>query len=103
MDEAESDVLAYMSVPPQHRAKLHSTNPLEHLNSGNRRWAGGQIKRRNEVVGIFPSEAAITRLVCAILLERNDAWAVHRARYVTRERISPVSDDTPVSPPAMAG
>jgi transposase-like protein len=95
MDEAESDVLAYMSFPPQHRAKLHSTNPLERLN--------GEIKRRTEVVGIFPNEAAITRLVGAILLEQNDEWAVQRARYITLESISPVSDDAPVSLPAMAG
>jgi transposase-like protein len=95
MDEAESDVLAYMSFPTQHRAKLHSTNPLERLN--------GEIKRRTEVVGIFPNEAAITRLVGAILLEQNDEWAVQRARYITLESISPVSDDAPVSLPAMTG
>ncbi len=59
MDEAEPDVLAYMTFPQQHRAKLHSTNPLERLN--------GEIKRRTEVVGIFPNEAAITRLVGAML------------------------------------
>ena len=94
MDEAEPDVLAYMSFPAQHRAKLHSTNPLERLN--------GEIKRRTEVVGIFPNEAAITRLVGAILLEQNDEWAVQRARYMTLETIAPMSDNPLVSLPAVA-
>ena len=94
MDEAEPDVLAYMSFPPQHRAKLHSTNPLERLN--------GEIKRRTEVIGIFPNEAAITRLVGAILLEQNDEWAVQRARYITLESIAPVGDDPIVSLPVVA-
>jgi transposase-like protein len=94
MDEAETDVLAYMTFPAQHRAKLHSTNPLERLN--------GEIKRRTEVVGIFPNEAAITRLVGAILLEQNDEWSVQRARYLTLETMTTLSDDPLVSLPAMA-
>jgi putative transposase len=94
MDQAEPDVLAYMSFPTQHRAKLHSTNPLERLN--------GEIKRRTEVVGIFPNEAAITRLVGAILLEQNDEWAVQRARYMTLETMAPMSDNPLVSLPAVA-
>ncbi len=73
-----------MTFPAQHRAKLHSTNPLERLN--------GEIKRRTEVVGIFPNEAAITRLVGAILLEQSDEWATQRSRYMTLEAISAVSD-----------
>ena len=85
MDNAEPDVLAYMSFPAQHRVKLHSTNPLERLN--------GEIKRRTDVVGIFPNEDAIIRLVGAILLEQNDEWAVQRARYITLESIAPISDD----------
>ncbi len=94
MNEAEIDVLAYMTFPAQHRAKLHSTNPLERLN--------GEIKRRTEVVGIFPNEEAITRLVGAILLEQNDEWAIQRARYMTLETIAHMSDDPLVSLPAAA-
>jgi putative transposase len=94
LDEAEADVLAYMTFPAQHRAKLHSTNPLERVN--------GEIKRRTEVVGIFPNEDAIVRLVGAILLEQNDEWAVQRGRYMTLETIAPLSDDPAVSLPAIA-
>src|SRR6185312_5361439 len=94
MDEAETNVLAYMSFPAAHRPKLHSTNPIERLN--------GEIKRRTEVVGIFPNDEAIVRLVGAILLEQNDEWAVQRARYMTLETIAPLSDDPVVSLPAVA-
>ena len=94
MDDAEADVLAYMGFPAQHRTKLHSTNPLERLN--------GEIKRRSDVVGIFPNEAAVTRLIGALLLEQNDEWAVQRARYMTLETIAPLSDDLAVSMPALA-
>jgi transposase-like protein len=94
MDNAEADVLAYMGFPAQHRTKIHSTNPLERLN--------GEIKRRSEVVGIFPNEAAVVRLVGALLLEQNDEWAVQRARYMTLETIAPLSHDLGVSLPLIA-
>ena len=94
MDEAEVDVLAHMDFPAAHRTKLHSTNSLERLN--------GEVKRRTDVVGIFPNEAAIYRLVGAILLEQNDEWSVQRARYMTLETIATLSDDTTVSLPALA-
>jgi transposase-like protein len=94
MDAAEEDVLAYMHYPPAHRTKLHSTNPLERLN--------GEIKRRTDVVGIFPNEPAIIRLVGAILLEQNDEWAVQRARYMTLETIAPLSDNPLVGLPPVA-
>lgn len=94
MDDAEEDVLAYMTFPKAHRAKLHSTNPIERLN--------GEIKRRTEVVGIFPNDEAIVRLVGALLLEQNDEWAVQRARYLTLETMAQMSDDPQISLPAVA-
>jgi len=94
MDEAETDVLAYMDFPATHRTKLHSNNSLERLN--------GAVKRRTDVVGIFPNDEAIYRLVGAILMEQNDEWAVQRARYMTLETIAALSDDATVSLPAMA-
>ncbi len=94
LDEAETDVLAYMTFPAAHRPKLHSTNPLERLN--------GEIKRRTEVVGIFPNDDAIVRLVGAILLEQNDEWCVQRSRYLSLETIATLSDNPLVSLPDMA-
>jgi putative transposase len=85
--------LAYMSFPADHWPKIHSTNGLERLN--------GEVKRRTDVVGIFPNDAAITRLVGAILLKQNDEWAVQRARYMTLETMAALSDDPVVGLPAM--
>jgi putative transposase len=79
MDESEPDVLAYMGFPAQHRAKLHSTNPLERLNK--------EVKRRADVVGIFPGEASIVRLIGAVLLEANDEWQLQH-RYMQVEAMA---------------
>ena len=78
----------------QHRTDIYSTNPIERLN--------GEIKRGSEVVGIFPNEAAVTRLIGALLLEQNDEWAVQRARYMSLETIAPLSIDIAVSLPPLA-
>jgi putative transposase len=94
LDEAEVDVLAFMSFPREHWDKISSTNPIERLN--------GEIKRRADVVGIFPNDDAIVRLVGAILMEQNDEWAVQRARYMSLETIAPLSDDLAVSLPLLA-
>jgi putative transposase len=86
MDEAEADVLAFMTFPKAHRLQIHSTNPLERLNA--------EIKRRTDVVGIFPTEAAITRLIGALLLEQNDEWQLQR-RYMQLEGLQQLADNQP--------
>ena len=85
MDASEADVLAYMTFPSAHRTKLHSTNPIERLNH--------EVKRRADVVGIFPNEDAIRRLIGAVLLEQNDEWAVQRARYMPRDTMNELLAD----------
>jgi putative transposase len=86
MDDAEADVLAHMSFPKAHRLQIHSTNPLERLNA--------EVKRRTDVVGIFPNEAAIVRLVGALLLEQNDEWQLQR-RYLQLEGLQALGDNQP--------
>ena len=86
MDEAEADVLAFVTFPKAHRLQIHSTNPLERLNA--------EIKRRTDVVGIFPNEAAITRLIGALLLEQNDEWQLQR-RYMQLEGLQQLADNQP--------
>jgi putative transposase len=81
-------------APRKARTGIPDTNPRERLN--------GEIKRRSDVVGIFPNEAAVIRLVGALLLEQNDEWAVQRARYMSLETIAPLSDNPTVSLPAIA-
>jgi transposase-like protein len=71
--EAEDDVLAYMAFPPEHWTRIYSTNPLERLNR--------EIRRRTDVVGVFPDEAAALRLVGALLIERADEWEVERRPF----------------------
>ena len=84
LENAKNDVLAFMSFPKPHRTQLASTNPLERLNA--------EIKRRTDVVGIFPNDAAIVRLVGALLLEQNDEWQLQR-RYMQLEGLRTVSDN----------
>src|SRR5947199_6361704 len=97
MDESEHDVLAYIGFPAQHRTKLHSTNPLERLNK--------EVKRRADVVGIFPGEASITRLIGAVLLEQNDEWQIgHRYMQLEgmAELVAPVGEPEPAQIPPQA-
>lgn len=93
MDSSREDVLAYMAFPKEHWAQISSTNPLERLNK--------EIKRRADVIGIFPNDAAVIRLVGALMLEQNDEWAVSR-RYMTLETLGSVSHNPIVSLPAVA-
>ncbi len=81
MDDAEDDVLAFMAFPKEHWPQLASTNPLERLNK--------EIKRRSRVIGIFPNDAAIVRLVGTLLEEQTDEWQVTR-RYMSQETLARV-------------
>jgi putative transposase len=86
MDKAEADVLAFMTFPKAHRLQIHPTSPLQRLNA--------EVKRRTDVLGIFPNEPAITRLVGALLLEQNDEWQLQR-RYMQLEGLQQLTDNQP--------
>ena len=88
-------MLSYLNFPKQHRGKHHSTNPLERLNK--------EVKRRADVVGIFPNEAAIVRLIGAVLLEHNDEWQLqHRYMQVEAMAAAPPSATDPRQIPCAA-
>lgn len=93
MIRAEDDVLAYKTFPQSHWRQIHSTNPLERLNK--------EIKRRTNVVGIFPNDASIRRSVGALMLEQNDEWAVTR-RYMTLETVAAICEDNSMDPAKIA-
>lgn len=84
--DAAEDILAYRHLPIEHQRQLHSTNPLERLNK--------EIKRRSNVVGIFPTPQSVTRLVGAILLEQDDEWAVAERRYFSAESMKQLTAPT---------
>lgn len=81
MDQAESDVLAFTGFPKEHWKQIASTNPIERVNK--------EIKRRSNVIGIFPNDGAITRLVGALVVEQNEEWHLTR-RYMSHESLARV-------------
>jgi putative transposase len=82
--DATEDLLAFTAFPVAHWRKIWSTNPLERIN--------GEIKRRTNVVGIFPNDASIVRLVTAVLVETHDEWAVAERRYLSEESMAKIGD-----------
>ena len=105
LDGAREDLLAFASFPEAHWRKIWSTNPLERLNR--------EIKRRSDVVGVFPNDASVCRLVTAVVLETHDEWAVADRRYLSEismaelrklEAARATIEVGPVAePPALAG
>jgi putative transposase len=100
MEAARDDVLAFLHFPQEHWRKIWSTNPLERLNK--------EIKRRTNVVGIFPNDAAIARLVGSQLLEQQEEWPLERRRFFSEATMAKIPEPeeafvlTDAAPPVQA-
>jgi putative transposase len=92
---AADDLLAFSDFPQAHWRKIWSTNPLERLN--------GEIKRRTNVVGIFPNDASVARLVTAVVLETHDEWAVAERRYLSEESMTKLTKPEKQEAPLAIG
>ena len=92
LEEAEADVLAFYAFPAEHWPKLRSTNPLERFNR--------EIGRRTDVVGIFPDDASLIRLVSMLAIEANDEWLVGRS-YISQKSMATLSDPRPEPNPSL--
>lgn len=95
LTDAEDDILAYMVFPPDHWTRLYSTNLLERLNR--------EVKRRTDIVGIFPDQDSVLRLVGSVLIEIDDEWQIER-RYFSQDsmrKLKEADEALPSSPGAL--
>ena len=92
---AREDLLAFSAFPLEHWRKIWSTNPLERLHR--------EIKRRTDVVGVFPNDAAIDRLVTAVIVEQHDEWAVAERRYLSETSMARLRQCPSSTLPATRG
>ena len=92
LEDAEADVLAFYAFPAEHWPKLRSTNPLERFNR--------EIGRRTDVVGIFPDNASVIRLVSMLAIEANDEWLVGRS-YISQKSMSTLLTPRPEEKPPI--